>query len=275
MAARTAAQEEFDTLVSRASRGDRLASHREDRHYNEEDKDEEDDESRYRQEKIDEAMRTPVFDNGLMGRLPPRAFDDGKATGVKGVIADARNYVESKREGWRSQSVPGRKTSPSRSRINKSNAKGGEKQGDGHRHHSDSDGEEDEDEEFLSQWREARRRELLLGEGINGAAGGNDIRNKRRTSPSLRRFGRFDEVDAVGYLDAIEKVGRETVVVVFVYDDAVCLSQPHPLALGPLALGLLSLPPRDANSKHNSPPSPKSSKTLSPLSYPSIHWCIS
>ena len=61
--------------------------------------------------------------------------------------------------------------------------------------------------EFLEQWREARRKEIM-GEG-------NDIRN-RRTSPSIRRYGRFDEVDALGYLDAIERVGRETVVVVFV-----------------------------------------------------------
>jgi len=38
----------------------------------------------------------------------------------------------------------------------------------------------------------------------------------------VRLFGRLDTVDAMGYLDAIEKVGRETVVVVFVYDHEVC-----------------------------------------------------
>jgi hypothetical protein len=72
-------------------------------------------------------------------------------------------------------------------------------------------GDEDgsDDGEFLEQWREARRKEIMRE--------GSDIRN-RRTSPSMRRFGRFDEVDALGYLDAIERVGRETVVVVFVYD---------------------------------------------------------
>ncbi|KAL5347867.1 hypothetical protein ACLOAV_007278 [Pseudogymnoascus australis] len=67
----------------------------------------------------------------------------------------------------------------------------------------------EDDEEFLEKWREERRKELERD--------GSDIRN-RRTSPSVRRYGRFDEVDALGYLDAIEKVGRETVVVVFVYD---------------------------------------------------------
>ena len=38
----------------------------------------------------------------------------------------------------------------------------------------------------------------------------------------MRRYGKFDEVDALGYLDAIEKVGRDTIVVVFVYDSEVC-----------------------------------------------------
>jgi len=50
---------------------------------------------------------------------------------------------------------------------------------------------------------------------------GREVRN-RRTSPSVRLYGRLDEVDALGYLDAIEKVRRETKVVVFVYDNEVC-----------------------------------------------------
>jgi hypothetical protein len=65
----------------------------------------------------------------------------------------------------------------------------------------------------MERWRQSRREELVRE--------GNDIRN-RRTSPSVRRYGRFDEVNALGYLDAIEKVGRETVVVVFVCDEEVC-----------------------------------------------------
>ncbi|ELR06947.1 hypothetical protein GMDG_08181 [Pseudogymnoascus destructans 20631-21] len=83
----------------------------------------------------------------------------------------------------------------------------------------------EEDEEFLEKWREERRRELERD--------GSDIRN-RRTSPSVRRFGRFDEVDALGYLDAIEKVGWETVVVVFVYDIECAVSQVIEEALTPL-----------------------------------------
>jgi hypothetical protein len=81
----------------------------------------------------------------------------------------------------------------------------------------DGEGSASEDEEFLERWRQQRREELQRE--------GNDIRN-RRTSPSVRRYGRFDEVDALGYLDAIEKVTRDTIVVVFVYDHEVCYIPP-------------------------------------------------
>lgn len=83
---------------------------------------------------------------------------------------------------------------------------------------SGSDAGLSDDEEFLERWRAQRRVEMQ--------SEGKDIRN-RRTSPSVRRYGRFDEVDALGYLDAIEKVGRETVVVVFVYDSEVRSSLSH------------------------------------------------
>ena len=74
-------------------------------------------------------------------------------------------------------------------------------------------GHNEDEESFLQQWRESRRRELE-------SEASRTVRN-RRTSPSVRVYGRLDEVDAMGYLDAIEKVGRETVVVVFVYDHEV------------------------------------------------------
>lgn len=43
----------------------------------------------------------------------------------------------------------------------------------------------------------------------------------RRQSPSKRSYGRVEPVDANGYLDAIEKVSKDTVVVVVVYSDRV------------------------------------------------------
>jgi len=92
---------------------------------------------------------------------------------------------------------------------------------------SDGSGTEDPDEAaFLEQWRESRKRELE-------EESRNPVRN-RRTSPSIRLYGRFDQVDALGYLDAIEKVGRETVVVVFVYDHESGVSAAVESALVPL-----------------------------------------
>lgn len=46
----------------------------------------------------------------------------------------------------------------------------------------------------------------------------------RRQSPSKRNYGRVEPVDAVGYLDAIEKVSKDTVVVVIVYSDSVSIA---------------------------------------------------
>ncbi|EGC44528.1 phosducin [Histoplasma capsulatum var. duboisii H88] len=65
--------------------------------------------------------------------------------------------------------------------------------------------DETEDERFMRQWREARMLELQR-------------KSKRRVSPSKRRYGTVEVVNANGYLDAIEKVTPDTVVVVCIYD---------------------------------------------------------
>jgi hypothetical protein len=197
MAAKTAAQEEFDNFVAGATRGPKYNSHPEDRKGKEQ-ADEIDEETAFQQRKIDTAMSVPVYDRNLGLHLPPPSLDAGRYTGVKGVIADARSFVETRR---------GNRTRSRRQSPEKANRFEGQ-QAENYLH-SDSE----DDEGFLEQWREARRKEMLRE--------GNDIRN-RRTSPSMRRYGRFDEVDALGYLDAIEHVGRETTVVVFVYDVEVC-----------------------------------------------------
>jgi len=207
MAAKSAAQEEFDNLVQRASKVT-IAHHRDDdldyAHDRENSDREEEDE--FNQARIDETMRMPSVNSGAL-QLPHRDFDQGRTTGVKGVIADARSYEEARRNGsWRSKFSRSRSTSAEK---NKRASRIGFPKDDG-----DSD-----DDEFLESWREQRREELRTT--------GNDIRN-RRTSPSCRRYGNFDEVDALGYLDAIEKVGRETIVVVVVVDPEVCLHHPFP-----------------------------------------------
>ncbi len=203
MAARTAAQEEFDSIVSKASSSSHLDHHPADTHDYRHDREtgEQDEETEYVQKRIDETMRMPSLDpRGGILRLPHRDFDSGRTTGVKGVIADARSYEEARRTG----SYKGSRAS-SGTRTDRRTSTATFLREDG-------EGSASEEEEFIERWRLQRRQELQTI--------GNDIRN-RRTSPSVRRFGRFDEVDAMGYLDAIEKVTRDTVVVVFVYDHEV------------------------------------------------------
>lgn len=208
MAAQTAAQEEFNDLVAKASSSGPTTQHpgdTDDYKHDAENSDR-DEEDEYLARRLDEDMRLDNRDprGGIM-HLPPREFDDGRTTGVKGVIADARSYEEARRRdgSWKGRFV--RAVSGNRcedNRVSKSFLGKGE----------EDEESASEDEEFIERWREQRRVELQKG---------SDIRT-RRTSPSMRRYGRFDEVDALGYLDAIEKVTRETVVVVFVYDDEVC-----------------------------------------------------
>ncbi|KAL6916036.1 hypothetical protein ACHAPO_006335 [Fusarium lateritium] len=220
----TAAQEEFNDLVAKNTHRETL--HPEDR----DDTDFKDiqdlsEEDLFRNEQIDNAMRMPTVDR-LTGagaseiKLPPVSFDSGRATGVKGVIADARNYEAARKNKWRHRvrtarnSIFGIESAPAPAKSDTDS--------------SEDDAKSDADEEaFLAEWRESRRRELE-------SEASRSIRNNRRTSPSVRIYGRLDEVDALGYLDAIEKVGRETTVVVFVYDHECEVSATIEQALMPI-----------------------------------------
>jgi hypothetical protein len=235
MAARTAAQEEFDSIVSKASSSSRLNHHPSDTHDYRHDRPtgEQDEETEYVQKKVDRNMRMPSLDpRGGIFHLPHRDFDSGRTTGVKGVIADARSYEEARRTG----SYRG-------SRAN-SSTRNDKRASTATFLNDDGEGSASEEEEFIERWRQQRRQEL--------STIGSDIRN-RRTSPSVRRYGRFDEVDALGYLDAIEKVTRETIVVVFVYDHEVY----------PLISSSAKTPANSCLSAR----SPKSSQTPSPPSF--------
>lgn len=211
---KTAAQEEFDDFLAKNSADPNDDIHPEDREEVARERElrdgdnSDDDEERFRAAKIDEAMRMPgAYDSRAQAEvhLPPASFDAGRATGVKGVIADARNYENAKKSKWSEKMRSARRSVIGLTSIKSSH--------DAKSSDSEHSGEEDE-EQFLRQWRESRRRELETEDRSR-------VRN-RRTSPSVRTYGRFEEVDALGYLDAIEKVSRETTVVVFVYDDEVC-----------------------------------------------------
>lgn len=214
---KTAAQEEFDDLIAKNTAGSDIHNHPEDRkdaareraYHDTNNSDEE--EERFRAARINDAMRMQGGDpRDAAVKLPPASFDAGRATGVKGVIADARHYENAKKSKWSEKMRSARRsviglTSTMKLSGSASNS-----------HHSDSDehSADEEEEKFLSQWRESRRRELESEDRSR-------VRN-RRTSPSVRTYGRFEEVDALGYLDAIEKVSRDTTVVVFVHDPEVC-----------------------------------------------------
>lgn len=208
---KTAAQQEFDDFLAKNSTGPDDDIHPEDREDVARERalrdgdNSDDDEDRYRAAKIDEAMRMPgSYDSRAAEvKLPPASFDAGRATGVKGVIADARNYENAKKSKWSEKVRSARRSVIGLTTHIASNNKGSS---DSESAHSG----EDDEENFLRQWRESRRRELESEDRSR-------VRN-RRTSPSVRTYGRFEEVDALGYLDAIEKVSRDTTVVVFVYD---------------------------------------------------------
>lgn len=73
-----------------------------------------------------------------------------------------------------------------------------------------SDGESGSDDDFVKTWRKNRLAELKTGNATT-----------RRQSPSKRKYGRVEIVDAGGYLDAVERVSSETIVVVTIYNDKV------------------------------------------------------
>lgn len=202
----TPAQQEFQELLAKnTDSGSRL--HPEDRDRDSDDHSDPDEDEDFRNAQIDAAMRMPALRPEV--NLPPTAFDAGHSTGVKGVIADARAYEQARSTKWRDRVRTARRSVFGLGDVPKVS----DTQSSG------SDDELDKDEaEFLNQWRENRRAQLEAEARANPRS--------RRTSPSLRMFGRLDTVDALGYLDAIERVGRETTVLVFVYDHEVSHHQP-------------------------------------------------
>lgn len=143
-------------------------------------------------------------------------------TGPKGVIADAQSFARAKQSTFRSKLTDlanSFKPQPAVTEKNPSKAKSSS---------SASDlalSEEDSDSEFMSTWRQTRIQELSQQQA----------QGMRRVSPSRRIWGVLSEVDANGYLDAIEKVSDEEVVVVMIYDSSSSQSNQVEDELGTLA----------------------------------------
>jgi hypothetical protein len=127
-------------------------------------------------------------------------------TGPKGVIADAQAFEQAKKQHRFSFARKSRSsTSPSGVPSDPAALPHAYRSED----YEKSSGEEDEDG-FMARWRQRRLQELT------------NKRFGRNVSPGSRRiWGTLQKVDAEGYLDAIEQVGKNTVVVVFIYDHAV------------------------------------------------------
>ncbi|KAG5300847.1 phosducin [Histoplasma ohiense] len=130
--------------------------------------------------------------------IPTTIFEAN--TGPKGVIADAQSFERAKKRSFRRtfMNVAGLEhTYYSNSTKSEQDTQ--------QANEASPPPDETEDERFMRQWREARMLELQR-------------KSKRRVSPSKRRYGTVEVVNANGYLDAIEKVTPDTVVVVCIYD---------------------------------------------------------
>lgn len=202
----SAAQDEVDRLFNQK---EHFSSHPEDRQQTDShsDSDNLSDDHHAGNSDSDDLDDTAFNKTGNMGtttatqtyHLPTQTFDAN--TGPKGVIADARSFDQARKRSFRrtlmdlAQGASGTGTSWMSKKDTAAPTGSAE-----------NSASEDEDE-FLRRWRENRMRELQNG--------------SRRRSPSKRKFGRLDNVDAVGYLDAIEKVAADTIVVVLIFDPEV------------------------------------------------------
>ncbi|RVX71189.1 hypothetical protein B0A52_04763 [Exophiala mesophila] len=136
-------------------------------------------------------------------------------TGPKGVIADAQSFARAKQTTFRQRLVSfGRSLANAKpTDLEHTTSEKHTKPAQSTASDSDSLGlsDEDADSEFMKTWRANRLQELS-----NQSAA--QYSSQRRQSPSQRTWGVLAEVDANGYLDAIEKVSDESVVVVMIYD---------------------------------------------------------
>ncbi|KAF2681557.1 phosducin [Lentithecium fluviatile CBS 122367] len=186
----SAAQQEFDELLR-----DKGADHRhpEDR-LDDSDRSEPDAESTIYHEKDDTDDELDLPKDMRSNYYLPSIRSEAN-TGPKGVIADAHAFEKAKKQARR---FTWKKNSPPESYSVSAY------------HDEKASSDEEHDDTFMKRWREARLKELQNA--------GQRIRS-RTTSPSRRIYGNMPNVDGEGYLEAIEKVARDTIVVVFIYDD--------------------------------------------------------
>lgn len=132
-------------------------------------------------------------------------------TGPKGVISDAQNFRDSRRQhrtSMRSSSTLAVGVTSALSIRDPPSTVEKTPEAD----EEESEEEEDMEDDFMQQWRRTRLAEM---------------QNKRPDSQlhqrgsSKRLWGTLTTVDGGGYLDAVDKSPSDTVVVVYIYDDHV------------------------------------------------------
>jgi hypothetical protein len=204
------AQEEFNQLVN--NNRDKFSSHPEDHHHHDRSSSPDFSDSsqprNLRQRRVldsedeDENPDDMVSSRSNNYHIPNTVFDAN--TGPKGVIADAQAFERARKKSFR------------RTLLNAAGFNGNDDTFGKTRDNTplkpvdSSSGSEDDEERFMHKWRVSRMQEL-------------QHRGNRRPSPRGRRWGSVETVDAAGYLDAIEKVTPDTVVVVCIYDPSVCI----------------------------------------------------
>lgn len=130
-------------------------------------------------------------------------------TGPKGVISDARNWEYERRMGNKNTYVRTENmVLPKGQRLHLDEEQQPSRRGKGNEK-DEEDLDDEDDTDFMRKWRERRQEELQAG--------------RLNTTPGGRkgRYGRFRTVDALSFLEVVEKTPKDTVVVVYVFDDQV------------------------------------------------------
>lgn len=204
----SAAQEEFNQILQ--NNRERNSTHPEDR-----DRDSNSSSGNEAEEEDNDHLASDPSDSEDMRsrtatyQVPSTVYDAN--TGPKGVIADAQAFERARKQSFRKTlggSTVGHAHSSSKSISDDANLLS-----NNNNKPSSGNNTSDEDESrFMRKWRESRMHQLQSF-------------SMRRASPRRKVYGSVDAVDAAGYLDAIEKVASDTVVVVCIYDPDVSI--PH------------------------------------------------
>lgn len=219
------AQEEFSQLVN--NNRTHSSSHPEDTHDNPHLSDDDTDhlaprnlrQGRLAADSSDEDSEPGRTSNMVSSRggsyhIPNTVFDAN--TGPKGVIADAQAFERARKKSFRKTLLSAAGFDPNGAGFG--SGKSTRDEAPPAAVNEASSGSEDDEERFMRKWRASRMQEL-------------QHKGMRRPSPRGRHYGTVQTVDAAGYLDAIEKVTSDTVVVVCIYDPQVCHCERHCFSL--------------------------------------------